>query len=162
MVDDPRAAPARPAAAAGQPALERHTRRLRQLRRAAQRDRVARVQGEEVRDVTVAGLGLVEVLQPLLELPVLADLIRRQPVERPLEAFAELRILARGAARIASPKSARVIAKSIVAPTQSTPSMPFSSRKVFSGECEGFVTSRPCSSSTRKSSRNSEASFMTG
>jgi hypothetical protein len=61
-----------------------------------------------------------------------------------------------------SPKSSRMISKSIVAPTQSTPSLPFSSRNAFSGECEGFVTSRPCSSSTRKSSRNSEASFMTG
>ena len=102
-------------------------------------------------------------VEPLLELAVLADLIRRQPVERPLEAFAELRILAEDlAARMQSPKSSRMISKSIVAPTQSTPSLPFSSRNAFSGECDGFVTSRPCSSSTRKSSRNSEASFMTG
>ena len=57
------------------------------------------MQAEEVRDVTVAGLGLVEVLQPLLQLPVLADLIRRQPVERVLQTVAELRVLAEDLAR---------------------------------------------------------------
>jgi diguanylate cyclase (GGDEF)-like protein len=52
------------------------------------------VQREQVRDVTVAGLGLVEVPEPLLQLPVLADLIRRQPAERAREPRAELRVLA--------------------------------------------------------------------
>ncbi len=93
-VHHPGAAPARAAAAVRQPALERDARGPRQLGRAPERDRVSRVQAEEVGDVTVARLGFVEILEPLLQLAVLADPVRRQPVERALQTPAERRVLA--------------------------------------------------------------------
>ena len=74
----------------------------RQLGRAARRDLVPGMQREQMRDVAMAGLRLVVVLEPFLDLAVPADLQRRQPRRAPL-AFAELRVAAedRRGARIA-------------------------------------------------------------
>ena len=98
-VDDPRAAPAGMTPAVGQPPLQRFLGRRRQFRRAVQRDLVARVQRIELRHVPVAGLHFLEVLRPFLDLPVLADLERRQPRPRLRHLLPEFRINAQNLPR---------------------------------------------------------------
>src|SRR6185295_11138869 len=81
-VDDPGAAPSCMSASSLKPALERHSRGSGQFRRASQSDLIARMQREQVRNVAVTRIRLIIVFEPLLQLSVLADLERRQPVAR--------------------------------------------------------------------------------
>jgi hypothetical protein len=55
-----------------------------------------------------------------------------------------------------------MIWRSMVAPTVNIDFVPSGFRNVFSGECDGLVTRRPCSSGTRKSSRKRAAPRITG
>src|SRR5213078_1277895 len=75
--NDPGAAPSGPAAAVGEAALDRGPRGRRQ-RRSGGADLAGRIEGVELRDVAVAGVDLVEVLEPLLDRAELAHLGLRQ------------------------------------------------------------------------------------
>ena len=69
-------------AAVGQTSLERHPRDPGLLGHTPESDRAARVESEEVGDMSVSRICLVEVLEPLLELTVRAGLVGGQSVER--------------------------------------------------------------------------------
>ncbi|MNC14935.1 hypothetical protein D3C75_627270 [compost metagenome] len=78
-VDDPCPAPAGMASPVGQAVLQGHPGGLRQFRGLPRADGGARMQGEQMGDVAVAGIHFLIVHQPLLELAVLADFHSRQP-----------------------------------------------------------------------------------
>ena len=61
-VDNPRPTPSRVAASCLQPTFQRNPRCLRQLRRAAERDLISRMQCKEMLDVPVTGLSFLVVL----------------------------------------------------------------------------------------------------
>ena len=63
----------RSAAARGQTPLKRDARGHGEFGRAAQRDLIAGIEREQVRDVAMPRLGFVIVLGPFLQLAVLAD-----------------------------------------------------------------------------------------
>ena len=97
--DGPSAAPACIRAARCQPPFERHPRRSGQFRRTARRDLRTRIQRVQMRHVPLPGLGFPEVLRPLLQLPVLTHLIRKQPRPRLREPSAKFRLDAQHFAR---------------------------------------------------------------
>src|SRR5690242_11070607 len=68
-VDYPGAAPTRAAASRGKTALQAAARGLGQFRRTAQRHLIAGIKREEVGYVAVAGILLVVILLPFLQLP---------------------------------------------------------------------------------------------
>lgn len=92
-IDDPRARPSGVTAARSETPFQRGTRGFRQLRSSAQRDLIAGMQREELRDMSMAGIGFVVILQPFLQLAVLADGQFRQAIARLLHPRAKSCIL---------------------------------------------------------------------
>src|SRR5581483_2500050 len=91
-VDDPCPAPAGVAAAMAQPPFERHAGGLREIGRAARSDLIPGGEREQLRYVSVAGLGFVIVLEPFLNLAMATDFQGRKLRSRGAQARAELRI----------------------------------------------------------------------
>ena len=87
------------AAAMRQAPLDRRPGGPRQLRRAAHRDLIARMQREELRDVAVPGFGLLVVLRPFLDLAVLANGGRGNLLPRRRDTFAKSGVDAENLAR---------------------------------------------------------------
>src|SRR5256885_1463924 len=69
--------------------LELLLRRGGKFRRAARRDLIAGVQRVQLRHVTMAGVGFIEILRPLLNLAILADADRRKAFARRRNLLAE-------------------------------------------------------------------------
>ena len=85
-------APSCAASAVRQPALDGGAGGRSEFRRLERRNQVSREQREQVRNVPMAGLHLVVVLRPLLDLSPLADLQRIEPGARGLDSRAEIRV----------------------------------------------------------------------
>ena len=85
-IDQPRAAPARVSATVGEAEIKRFSRGVEQLRRDVAGELRARMQAEEMRDVTVPGLGLAEGARPFHQSSVCADLGPRELRARLLDA----------------------------------------------------------------------------
>ena len=160
VIDLPGQAPAGAAIAAQ---LVRSAHRGEELRR-ARRDVPARMQAEQVREVPMLRLGILELLEPLQQLPLAADAIGRQPRERRLRAAPETR-RRRSALRLASIRlenRSRISARSIVDAIDTAARPPSGVMNLCSGDVDGDVTRCPFPSSTSQSRQNSAAPFITG
>jgi len=89
-IGDPGAAPTCMAAAVVQPPFKSDSRRLRQLRSGSRGNLPTGMQCKQMGHMTVTRLCLLIILHPFLQLPMPADLERRQPIERLLQFSAKL------------------------------------------------------------------------
>ena len=108
----------------------------------------------------VSSLKVTVILKPFLNVSILSNLNFRQLFNHTFQLISKYLILAQNfALLITQLNNALIICESIAGPTQGLV-YPSSVIYEFSGDTDGQVTSLPFESSTRKSTKNSAASFI--